>query len=136
VSNHRGGFLAQKVETTRSIRGHVELAEKNHPKLSMRKQCKLLGSTCSVLSYKAVPERAEKTRIKPLRDEIHMLDPCLGSRRLVTMLESDQGVRINLKRLHDWHPHAVHDTLTPTVVYQIKLESPQKKTKSDKSEAA
>jgi hypothetical protein len=35
-----------------------------------------------------VPERAENTRVKRLLDEIYMVDPCLGSRRLVTVNEA------------------------------------------------
>ncbi len=37
--------------------------------------------------------------IKRLLDELYMRDPCLGNRRLVTVLERDYGIRISLKRL-------------------------------------
>jgi len=32
-------------------------------------------------------------------DEIYMKDPCVGSRRLVTLLERDHGVKVNRKRV-------------------------------------
>jgi|GEM_PF-3951589 len=37
----------------------------------------------------AVPESPEDIRIKRLLDEIYMIDPCVGSRRLVTVLQRD-----------------------------------------------
>ena len=65
----------------------------------MRKQCKLLGVARSSVAYQAVVENPEDIRIKRLLDEIYMVDPCLGSRRLVTVLKRDHGVEINRKRL-------------------------------------
>ena len=65
----------------------------------MRKQCELLGVARSTVSYQAVPEDLEDIRIKRLLDEIYMIDPCLGSRKLVTLLKRDHGVEINRKRV-------------------------------------
>jgi putative transposase len=81
------------------VRERVELIEKNHPKLSMRKQCELLTVARSTVSYQAVPEDPEDIRIKRLLDEIYLIDPCLGSRKLVTLLKRDHGVNINRKRV-------------------------------------
>ena len=81
------------------MRDRIELVEKNHPKLSMRRQSELLGVARSTMDYKPVPEDPEDIRIKRLLDEIYMNDPCLGSRRLVTVLERDHGVKVNRKRL-------------------------------------
>ena len=81
------------------MRDRTELAEKNHPELSMRRQFELLGVARSTADYQAVPEKPEDIRIKRLLDEIYMVDPCLGSRRLVTVLRRDHGVKINRKRL-------------------------------------
>jgi putative transposase len=75
------------------------LVEKNHPKVSMRKQCELLTVARSTVSYQAVPEDPEDLRIKRLLDEIYMIDPCLGSRKLVTVLKRNHGVDINHKRV-------------------------------------
>ena len=52
------------------MRERVELVEKNHPKLSMRKQCELLVVARSTVSYQVVPEDPEDIRIKRLLDEI------------------------------------------------------------------
>ncbi len=81
------------------MRDRIELVEKEHPELSVRRQCELLGVARSTLDYRAATEDPEDLRIKRLLDEIYMLDPCLGSRRLVTILERDHGIRINRKRV-------------------------------------
>ena len=81
------------------MRERAELVEKNHPKLSMRKQCGLLTVARSTVNYQAVPEDPEDLRIKRLLDEIYMIDPCLGNRKLVTVLKRDHGVDINRKRV-------------------------------------
>ena len=65
----------------------VELVEKSHPTLSVRAQCELLGVSRSLLNYQPVEESEEDTRIMRLLDKIYMSDPCVGSRRLVTVLE-------------------------------------------------
>jgi putative transposase len=73
--------------------------EKDHPRLSVRRQCELLGVARSNLAYEAVEESAEDLQIKRLLDEIYLKDPCLGSRRLVTVLERDYGIGVNRKRI-------------------------------------
>jgi len=77
----------------------AELVEKNHPKLSVREQCNLLSVSRTALNYKPVEERAEDIEIMRLMDEIDMKDPCIGSRRVVPLLERDHGVKINRKRV-------------------------------------
>ena len=81
------------------MRDRIELVEEAHPKISLRKQCKLLGVARSTVDYQAVVEDPEDIRIKRLLDEIYLIDPCLGSRRLVTVLGRDHGVKINRKRV-------------------------------------
>jgi putative transposase len=81
------------------VRDRIELVEKAHPEISMRKQCALLGVARSTVDYQPVAEGLEDIRIKRLLDEIYMIDPCLGSRRLVTVLGRDYGVKINRKRV-------------------------------------
>jgi putative transposase len=73
--------------------------DKNHPEISMRKQSILLGVARSSITYKPVDEDPEDLRIKRLLDEIYLKDPCLGNRRLVTVLERDHGVKMDRKRL-------------------------------------
>ena len=65
----------------------------------MRTQCKLLGVSRSSLDYVPVGESEEDTRLKRLLDELYLRDPCLGTRRLVTVLERDHGQMVNRKRL-------------------------------------
>jgi len=77
----------------------AELIEPDHPHLSMRTQCKLLGIARSSLDYVPVAESADEARLKRLLDETYMIDPSVGSRRLVTVLERDHGLVINRKRL-------------------------------------
>jgi putative transposase len=81
------------------VRDRIELVEKAHPEISMRKQCALLGVARSTVDYQAVAVDPEDIRIKRLLDEIYLIDPCLGSRRLVTVLDRDYGVKINRKRV-------------------------------------
>ena len=73
--------------------------DKGHPHISMRRQSKLLGVARSTADYQPVVEDPEDIRIKRLLDEIYLIDPCLGSRRLVTVLKRDHGVKVNRKRL-------------------------------------
>ena len=81
------------------MRDRIELVENDHPELSVRRQCELLGVARSTLGYRAAAEDPEDLRIKRLLDEVYMLDPCLGSRRLVTILARDHGIWTNRKRV-------------------------------------
>lgn len=75
------------------------MADKGHPKISMRKQCKLLTVARSSVDYQAVVEAPEDIRIKHLLDETYLIDPTLGSRRLVTVLDRDHDMKVNRKRV-------------------------------------
>ena len=81
------------------MRERLELLDKKNPKVSMRKQCALVGVARSTAAYQPVVESEEDLRIKRLLDEIYLKDPCLGSRRIVTVLERDHGEKINHKRV-------------------------------------
>jgi len=93
------------------VRDRIELVEKNHPCLSQRKQCDLLGVARSSVGYQAAAENLEDIRVKRLLDEIYLKDPCLGSRRLVTVLERDHGVKINRKRLQRLRREIGHEAI-------------------------
>jgi len=75
------------------------LTENKHPKISVRRQCDLLGIARSSLSYQPVPESCENLSIKRLLDEYYMKDPCLGSRRLKTLLKREHRLVVNRKRI-------------------------------------
>jgi putative transposase len=81
------------------VSGRAELVDNKHPHLSMRRQSQLLGVARSTLAYRPVAESAEDLRLKRLLDEIYLRDPCVGSRRLVTVLERDHGLKVNRKRV-------------------------------------
>ena len=75
------------------------MAENEHPKISMRRQCELLGIARSSLNYQPVSESEENRLIKRLLDEYYMKDPCLGARRLKTLLKRENGLVVNRKRI-------------------------------------
>jgi len=81
------------------MKGRSELVEKDHPKLSLRAQCELLKVARATLDYRPVPESGEDRRLMRLMDEIYLIDPCIGTRRLVSLLGRDYGVLVNRKRL-------------------------------------
>lgn len=80
-------------------RERAELVEKAHPKLSVRAQCKLLHVTRSSLDYFPVEPSQEELRLMRLMDEIYLIDPCVGTRRLIDVLRRDHGLQVNRKRL-------------------------------------
>jgi putative transposase len=85
--------------------------DKGHPKISMRKQSSLLGVARSTADYQPALENPEDIRIKRLLDEIYLIDPCLGSRRLVTVLERDHGIKVNRKRLDRLRREMGHEAI-------------------------
>jgi putative transposase len=93
------------------VRDRIELVEKKHPKISMRRQCELLDVARSSVDYVPVAESEEDRRIKRLLDEIYLIDPCLGSRKLVTLLKRDHGIRVNRKRLQRLRREIGHEAI-------------------------
>jgi putative transposase len=87
------------------------LVEKENPEISMRKQCELLDVARSTVDYQAVAEDPEDIRIKRLLDEIYMIDPCLGSRKLVTILKRDHGIKVNHKRVRRLRREIGHEAI-------------------------
>lgn len=85
--------------------------DKGHPKISMRRQSRLLGVARSTAGYKPAAENPEDMRIKRLLDETYLIDPCLGSRRLVTVLERDHDVKVNRKRLDRLRREMGHEAI-------------------------
>jgi putative transposase len=74
------------------------LVEPDHPELSVRRQCALLGLSRSSLYYEPVPETADNLRLMRLLDEEYTAHPFLGSRRLTVWL-NEQGEEVNRKRV-------------------------------------
>ena len=93
------------------MRERSELVEKGNPKVSMRKQCKLLGVARSSVDYQRVEESPEDLELKRIMDEIYLADPCLGSRRLLTVLERDYDRKVNRKRLRRLRQEMGHEAI-------------------------
>jgi putative transposase len=74
------------------------LIEADHSKLSVRRQCELLGLSRSSLYYQGVPESRENLRLMRLLDQEYTAHPFLGSRRLTKWL-IEQGEQVNRKRV-------------------------------------
>jgi putative transposase len=74
------------------------LVELDHPQLSVRRQCELLGLSRSSLYYEPASETAENLRLMRLLDQEYTAHPFLGSRRLTKWLR-EQGEIVNRKRL-------------------------------------
>ena len=51
------------------------------------------------MDYRPVAENEEDLRIKRLIDEYYLIDPCVGTRRLRTLLERENELVVNRKRL-------------------------------------
>jgi putative transposase len=67
-------------------------------KLSIRKQCELVGISRSGFYYEPVAETEENLALMRLLDEMHMDHPVYGSRRLTVLLQRE-GREINRKRV-------------------------------------
>jgi putative transposase len=93
------------------MRERSELVEKGNPKVSVRKQCKLLSVARSSVDYQRVEESQEDLEFKRILDEIYLIDPCLGSRRLVTILGRDYGRKVNRKRLRRLRHEMGHEAI-------------------------
>jgi putative transposase len=93
------------------VRDRIELVEKGHPQISMRKQCELVDVARSSVDYEAVAECEEDLRIKRLLDEIYLTDPSLGRHPLVTILKRDHGLTVNHKRLRRLRREIGHEAI-------------------------
>jgi putative transposase len=74
------------------------LIEADHPQLSVRRQCELLGLCRSSLYYEPAAATAENLRLMRLIDEEYTAHPFRGSRRMTIWLRQ-QGEEVNRKRV-------------------------------------
>ena len=74
------------------------MIEPDHPALSVRRQCELLGLSRSSLYYEPGGEAAEDLRLMRLIDEQYTARPFYGSRRMTIRL-NEQGEGVNRKRV-------------------------------------
>src|SRR5690606_39315836 len=74
------------------------LVEPDHPALSLRRQCELLGLNRSSLYYEPVGESAENLHLMRLIDEQYLRTPFYGWPRMTAHLRR-QGYAVNAKRI-------------------------------------
>jgi putative transposase len=74
------------------------LVDPDHPELSVRRQCELLGLSRSSLYYEPVPEAPDNLRLMRLIDEEYTAHPFYGSRKMTRWLVQ-QGQAVNRKRV-------------------------------------
>ncbi len=75
------------------------LIDKDHPDLSVRRQCELLGLNRSTFYYEPAVESADNLRLMGLIDRKYTDCPFFGSRRMTVWLNEDQGEVVNRKRV-------------------------------------
>jgi putative transposase len=72
--------------------------ERDHPDVSIRRQCELLGVNRGGLYYRPVGESEENVRLMRLLDEQYTRTPFYGSRKMTEWLVT-QGHQVNRKRI-------------------------------------
>jgi putative transposase len=75
------------------------LIESTHDRISVRRQCELLGLNRSSYYYEPAKETGENLRLMRLIDEQYTAQPVFGSRRMTMWLNKDQGEEVNRKRV-------------------------------------
>jgi putative transposase len=74
------------------------LIDEDHPELSVRRQCELVGLNRSTLYYEPVPETPENLALMRLIDQEYTAHPFFGSRKILRWLIG-QGHEVNRKRV-------------------------------------
>jgi len=70
----------------------------DHPQLSVREQCRMLGLHRSNVYYDPVPQSEENLRLMRMLDEEHLRRPHRGSRQMVDYF-LDEGIVVNRKKV-------------------------------------
>ena len=89
-------WLKKKLDV--SVDRKRQLIEEEHPQLSVRRQCALLGFSRSSLYYRPQAESSENVQLMRLLDEQYTATPFYGVRRMTAWLRS-QGYPVNHKRV-------------------------------------
>ena len=74
------------------------MIETKHPRLSLARQCALVGIARSSFYYRPVGERAENLRLMRMMDELYLSCPWYGSRQMVRALRR-MGHEVGRKRV-------------------------------------
>jgi putative transposase len=81
-----------------SVEQQRGLIEVDHPQLSVRRQCELLGLNRSTLYYQPASETPENLELMRLIDRQYTDQPVYGSRRMTAWLQGE-GYEVNRKRV-------------------------------------
>lgn len=76
------------------------MIDTNNPRISIRRQCSLLGIAPSSYYYESAEENALNFDLMHKIDRIHTDYPFFGLRRLQRWLKREYGVSVNIKRIH------------------------------------
>jgi len=74
------------------------MIDRDHPELSLVRQCSLLGISRSSLYYQPAPVSGEDLELMALLDRQYLKTPFYGSRKMTAWLRS-QGYQVNRKRV-------------------------------------
>jgi putative transposase len=74
------------------------MVDREHPELSLVRQCFLLGVSRSSLYYRPAPASAEDLELMALMDRQYLKTPFYGSRKMTAWLRA-QGYQVNRKRV-------------------------------------
>jgi putative transposase len=75
------------------------LIDSDHPQLSVRRQCELLGLNRSTLYYEPASETAENLALMKLIDKQYTDCPFYGSRKMTAWLQEVMKLEVNRKRV-------------------------------------
>jgi len=75
------------------------MVSKDHPKLSISKQCEMLDLNRSSFYYQACPESKLNLDLMRLIDEHYLEHPYKGFPQIFTWLRKDKGYQVNRKRV-------------------------------------
>ncbi len=87
-----------KKNLPRELQAKRALIDLEHPRLSVRRQCELLGLSRASLYYRPATETAENLRLIRKIDEQYLKTPFYGSRRMTAFLIKE-GEEVNRKRV-------------------------------------
>jgi putative transposase len=76
----------------------LDMMDRQHPGLSLVRQCALLGISRSSLYYRPAAASAEDLELMALMDRQYLKTPFYGSRKMTAWLRA-QGYRVNRKRV-------------------------------------
>src|SRR3954464_6454880 len=94
----RWSSSGSKKKSPPSAEDRRSLVEVNHPELSVRRQCELLGLARSTFYYEPTGATSEDLHLMRLIDEVYTDCPFYGSRKITEAL-TRQGEEVNRKRV-------------------------------------